>query len=753
MTSNSTNPSDPFHGQDLLEQILEVTSDGVFDWDIPSGTTYFSPQYYRMLGYEIHEFPENVQGWRDLIHPDDLARTEQAVHQHLARPDTPYRVEFRMRQKDGTWKWVLARGKVVEFQPDGSPLRMIGTHVDISERKQAQDRYQQLFENLASAFALHEAILDESGNLVDYRFLEVNPAFEAQTGLQAGLIVGKRVREMIPQVDPSWLERYGSVVATGKPLHYEDFAAPLKRWYEVQVYRPVPGQFAIIMTDITERKLQEFAMQRSEEHFRLLADNSLDSVLRISTTGEYLWISPSIKTILGLDPDSLVGTSSLSLIHPDDIPLVIDSLKNAMGTSEPQKVVFRHVTAEGRVVWLESIGKALRDPVTGEATEILVSSRDITERKLAKDRYQQLFENLTTGFALHEAICDGTGKMVDYRFLEVNPAYEKLTGLLAHDIVGKTVLEVIPGLESYWIEKFGAVVRTGESLRYENFVAAFDRWYETWVYLASPGRFAVMVTEITERKFAERKVLEMNDSLEQRVAERTQELQMAVDELESFSYTISHDLRSPLRAIDGFSQALLEDASDRLDPESKVYLQRIRLASTRMAHLIDDLLELSRSSRLPIRRQEVDATALAHDLLADLQAQEPGRKLTASVAGGIVFDADPVLMRSIMENLLGNAWKYTATRSEAIIDVSSEIIEGRRWLQVRDNGIGFDMAHASKLFGTFQRLHSDPHFEGTGIGLATVRKLVERHGGSLTGNGIPDQGATFRFTLDPVPSA
>jgi signal transduction histidine kinase len=180
-----------------------------------------------------------------------------------------------------------------------------------------------------------------------------------------------------------------------------------------------------------------------------------------------------------------------------------------------------------------------------------------------------------------------------------------------------------------------------------------------------------------------------------------------------------------------------------------MYLDRIRAASQHMGHLIDDLLELSRSSRVELVRQDIDISALAAQILDDLSRQSTARKSVLKVDPGITVQGDGVLVRSVLENLLGNAWKYSSFKPESVIELTSEVNEGRRWIVIRDNGIGFDMHHADKLFGTFQRLHPVGQFEGTGIGLATVRKIVERHGGIVTGSGIPESGAVFRFTLDP----
>ncbi len=380
-----------------------------------------------------------------------------------------------------------------------------------------------------------------------------------------------------------------------------------------------------------------------------------------------------------------------------------------------------------------------------------MSTRDVTDRKDAEERYRKLFENLTSGFALHEVVLDQEGRVEDYRFLEVNPAYERMTGLHAKDLIGRTVKEVLPGVEPFWIERFGCVAQTGTPLRQEDYTAPLDRWYETWAYRPAPGQFAVLLTDITERRESEQEIRELNATLEWKVQDRTQELQHAVEELESFSYSVSHDLRSPLRAIDGFSLALIEDAGPNLTPELRNYLDRIRSASAHMGQLIDDLLELSRSSRIELRKRRLDLSEISHEILENLRSQDPSRTLSCKLDPDMAAEGDPILVRSILENLLGNSWKYCAERDETIIEVSLETIDGRRWIQVRDNGVGFDMAHAGKLFGTFQRLHGGTRFPGTGIGLATVKKLVERHGGTITGTGAPNNGAVFRFTLDPVP--
>ncbi|MFL6551262.1 MAG: sensor histidine kinase [Povalibacter sp.] len=247
---------------------------------------------------------------------------------------------------------------------------------------------------------------------------------------------------------------------------------------------------------------------------------------------------------------------------------------------------------------------------------------------------------------------------------------------------------------------------------------------------------------------SQNEVRRMNAELEKRVAARTLQLESANRELEAFAYAVSHDLRAPLRSMSGFSQILEESASDSLDEKSRDYLRRIRDASSRMSTLIDDLLSLSRISRSELIPRATSLTQIANDAAATVRDRYPGREVELSIESGLDVHGDTRLLRIALENLLDNAWKYTANAAAPHITVGRETQGSGPVYFVRDNGVGFDMAYSAKLFGPFQRLHAESQFPGTGIGLVTVQRIVARHGGRIWAHAEPDRGATFYFTLE-----
>lgn len=266
--------------------------------------------------------------------------------------------------------------------------------------------------------------------------------------------------------------------------------------------------------------------------------------------------------------------------------------------------------------------------------------------------------------------------------------------------------------------------------------------------LGGQARLLVTARDIRERKSAEAEIRALNAALEQRVIERTAELSAANHDLESFAYSVSHDLRAPLRSIDGFSKALIEDYGDKIDAEGQDFLNRVRAEAQRMGALIDDMLKLARVVRTELRRESVDITTLAREVEAALRQAAPERRVEVAIQEGMTAEADAQLVRIALTNLMGNAWKFTARRADARIEVGAVQEQGvTPVFYVKDNGAGFDMAYAKKLFTPFERLHTDKEFAGSGIGLATVQRVVSRHGGRVWAEGAVGRGATFFWTL------
>ena len=389
---------------------------------------------------------------------------------------------------------------------------------------------------------------------------------------------------------------------------------------------------------------------------------------------------------------------------------------------------------------------------TANGARVLEINTDITIRKQAQSASQVIeerFRLLVEGVKDYGIfLLDPTGHVSTW-----NAGAQRIKGYLAEEIIGRhfSCFYSQEGIDAGKPEH--ELKTTAEHGRFEDegwrIRKDGSRFWANVIVTAlrdPDGRllgFSKITRDLTERKMAEDRIARLNAE----ITERNEGLLAANRELESFSYSVSHDLRAPLRSINGFSAALLEDHADKLDAEAQSYLQRIRAGATRMGHLIDDMITLARTARVEMSLENVDLSAIAQEVANQLHAMQPERKVEFRIQPALVVQGDRNLLRSVLENLLENAWKFTSKKPAALIDLGAERHSHDLVYFVRDNGAGFDMRYVDKLFGVFQRLHNEKDYSGTGVGLATVQRIIQRHGGTIWAESRPGQGATFYFEL------
>ncbi len=622
---------------------------------------------------------------------------------------------------------------------------------DLTERERAEERFRQLIEGAPNGMVM----VDREGKIV-----LVNAPIEECFGYTRAELLGQPIEILVP-------ERFRN----HHPTYRNDFIAhpsarPMGSGRDLFGLRKDGSEFPVeiglnplqtdqgtmvvgTIVDITERKRAEKTLRRSQEQLAGLIGSAMDAIVSVDEDQRIVLFNSAAERMFLYPADEAIGQSLDRFIPKRFRPGHREHIENFGRTH----VTKRAMGSLGAIFGLRADGEEF--PIEASISQLesegqkfyTVILRDITERKRSEEAMKEQARILDLAPVL---IRDLTGRIIFW-----NSGSEQMYGWTSDEAVGKVTQTLLNTefprpLEEIKAQLFAYGHWEGEIIHTrrdgEKIVVA-SNWVLHKNEHDEPRAILEVNNDITERKEAEQEVRRLNEELEQRVHERTAQLQAANKELEAFSYSVSHDLRAPLRHINGFSQALLEDYADKLDEVGRGYLQELRGASQEMAQLIDDVLQLARVTRSEMRRESVSLSELAEAVVADLRRRDLGRKVVVRVEEGLLTHGDKRLLRIILDNLLGNAWKFTAKHEEPEIVFGHERKNGETAYFVRDNGAGFDMAFADKLFGAFQRLHTADEFEGTGIGLATVQRIINRHGGHVWAEGAMNQGATFYFTL------
>ena len=775
--------------EDRLAFTLESTGGGNWDLDLLTGRAVTSLRHDQCFGATAPFAEWTYETFLAHVHPDDRAVEDRKFRAAVAS-GRDWNVDCRVVWPDGSVHWIESSGRNYRYV-DGRPTRMLGLVRDVTERKrselalrESEARYRTLFDGIDEGYCLCEMVTDAEGRPVDYRFLDVNPRFGELTGIPAAA-VGQTARALVPGLEDHWVETYARAGLGGEAFRFEQGSEAMGRWFDVYVApagTPGDGRFALVFNDVTAERQAVLALRRSEERARLALDAAALGLWSWTPATDEGTQDARTREILGLGPDeALTMTEAFArTIHPDDGARVQAALDAALDPAGDGRLdlVHRMPEGSGRVRWVRSVARmefegegAARRPARMVGTLEDVTGR--VEAETARAESEARFRNMADHSPAMVWVTDPAGACT-----YLNRRWYAFTGQTEAEGLGFGWLRAVhpddaPRAERAFVE---ANAETAPfSLEYR--LRRHDGAYRWAIDAASPrfgedGAFlgyVGSVVDITDQKAAEEALRRANAALEARVAERTaalreanatlvertDQLRLANDglrasnrELQDFAYVASHDLQEPLRKIQTYAGLLQEEFGAALPAEAATYVGRMTWAAARMGRLIADLLTLSRVASRGLAPAPTDVDAALDDVLADLDVrlrETGGRVERAGPLGPLA--ADPVQLRQLLANLVGNGLKFHRPGVPPVVRVGVERGPEGAALVVEDNGVGFEAKYAERIFGPFQRLHSRDVYEGTGVGLAIVRKIAERHGGTATAASTPGEGSRFVVTL------
>lgn len=714
--------------------------------------TYFNQRWFDYGGLSPEESLD--RGWSGLVHPEDGPRVAELWAKALKSGET-CEVECRLRRADGVYRWMLGRA-VVQYDAAGLTAHWLGTWTDIDELKQAAVLLEKnLAMNRIAGRVAHLGgwtieLPDRTLTWSDENCLihDVPPGY--QPTLEEG------ISYFLPEHRPIVIRYVQDCAEHGTPYEFvlPKLTAKGRRiWVRSigEAVRDATGKITRIQgafQDISEQKEAEARTLALEAQLITTLENITAGFFLIDKDWKFTFLNGQAERMLKRRREDLLG-HTLWQEFPEFVGTRIE---------REYRLTVKAQRTSGFEAFYPPLQTWFDFHVYPTEAGLAVYFQDITQRRAEQAQLRLLetaVSRLNDMVVITEAEAFGDAGP---RIVFVNDAFERHTGYSREEAVGHTpALLWGPKTQQAELDRIRAAMKKWQAVRAEMVVytkAGQELWLETEIapIADESGRFTHWVAverDITERRQQQEEILSLNGELEERVLLRTAQLAAANKEMESFAYSVSHDLRSPLNTIHGFSQLLAKVEAENISDKGKHYLDRIGVGVKQMGELIEGLLTLAHLSREQIKSELVDLSAVARRIEQEHREREPQRQAQVRIQEGLCARGDPRLLSAVLQNLLANAWKFTSRQPLTRIEVGCELdADGDAVFFVKDNGVGFDMAFSHKLFGTFERLHSPGDFAGTGIGLATVKRVIDRHGGRVWAEGKLNEGAVFRFTLD-----
>ena len=721
-------------------------------FDADGRCLFWNKQCNKTFGWSMEEINEHEVAMA-LFYPDP-AVYEEVIRTVISDPEGSFR----------EWHPVTKDGKILSIMwanfslPNGQVFSM---GYDITENKQAEKALQKseekarnLITKMMNAFALHELIYDDEGEAFDYKFLEVNPAWENIVGIKSEMVIGKTLREIMPGIEDLWIDRYSRIVETGIPEEFEDYSAATGKYFYCYAYCPEPGKFAVFFTDTTKKKEADVALKQSEAQLRIITDNlpilisQIDKNLKYTFANKYYYDITKYK-------DKIIGKSVVDIIGEETFKRAYPQMQKTL-SGELVSFENRHVDKNNKLLIIDT--SYIPFVVNGQVESFFVLAMDITKRKLAEEALREseeklnaLFTSLTEIVVIHELVLNDAGEAINYRIIDCNKVFTEFTGISKEDAIGKLATEVYQTDTPPYLEVYAKVGLSGDSHEFNTFYPPLNKHLMISVVSPQVGKFATITTDITPMMQIQEMISAKNK------------------EMENYLYVASHDLRTPLVNIQGFSQRFKTQADSikklvtnkKLEPELLHQLANItdeNIPKTlnfihsnieKMDILINGLLQLSRTGKVVMNIQKVDMNALFEKILQRLDFQIKETQCEIHIKTLPECYGDAALLDQLFANIISNALKYYDVERALKITVEANNNNNNKVVYtIKDTGNGISQRHLDKIWDVFYRIDPKSDKGGDGLGLSLVKRIAEKHKGKVWVESAENKGSIFHVELN-----